>query len=85
MGIGPAEVTFSWKDVSPARNRAMPAVEMQVNMEFEFRFMLSMRVGNRAAPSDMLGAAAIGCDGLPCGRLIEVGKKRSRAGERSSH
>jgi len=43
MGIGPAEVTLSWNEVWPERKRAMPAVEMQVKVEFEFRFMPSMR------------------------------------------
>ena len=37
-------------------------------------------VGNRSAPSDVLGAAAVGGDGLPRSGLIEVGKQRSRQG-----
>src|SRR5579871_1267443 len=43
MGIGPAEVTFNWNEDWPARKRAIPAVEMQVNMELEFMLMLSIR------------------------------------------
>src|SRR5579863_6981257 len=43
MGMGPAGVQLSWNEVWPDRNRAIPAVEMQVNMEFEFMFMLSIR------------------------------------------
>src|SRR5580658_2671693 len=43
IGMGPAGVTFNWNEVWPERKRAMPAVEMQVNMEFAFMFMLSMR------------------------------------------
>ena len=42
IGIGPADVTLSWKEVCPARKSALPAVEMQVNMELEFMFMASM-------------------------------------------
>ena len=38
--MGPAGVTLSWNEVWPERKRAMPAVEMQVNMELEFMFIL---------------------------------------------
>ena len=42
MGMGPAGVTLSWNEDCPARKSALPAVEMQVNMELEFMFMASM-------------------------------------------
>ena len=63
----------------------MPAVEMQVNMEFEFMFMLSIDIRNGAAPSHVLRAAAIRGDGLPRRCLIEVRKQRMPAAERNWH
>ena len=41
IGMGPAEVTLSWKELYPERKSATPAVEMQVNAELEF--MLAIR------------------------------------------
>jgi len=84
MGMGPAGVTLSWNEVWPERKRAMPAVEMQVNMEFAFMFILSMR--SATAPPHQRARHCRRWKRWPATRLSDrSGKTEKQAGERSWH